>query len=216
MTIAALEKCQTELTTNYEGFVKRKIQEGKLHDLFKFQMQVIHQITNWKDESEKIDIIDHIITIFKEACQELVICQNCAQPFNFRHCKNPSETEQGYRHVIELSCNDCGDYFTIAEGREVVTHFNWNVLGIVENLRRRSRGFTIKYTLANLGNPALINIPNNGGRPVVWIDGNQVLRKEDALKYWERAKSFLKGGKKQTDIPELQWYETEEAKVFIM
>ncbi|MNI00930.1 hypothetical protein D3C73_537470 [compost metagenome] len=54
------------------------------------------------------------------------------------------------------------------------------------------------------------------GVELCWIDGNQFLRREEVLKYWERAKSLLKGGTMQTNISELQWYETEEAKVLIM
>ncbi|TLS49306.1 hypothetical protein FE782_25980 [Paenibacillus antri] len=196
MVLATFEKDNAQLT-EFRILIYNKIKDGKLLSVLKLLMKVIRDSTKEDEDDLRDQIIEDIMGILEDASISVLKCENCGTVFRFRHCKNPRDHQAGVIHAIELTCDECGDYFTFAEDREHVSYFNFNVLKKVDVLRRRGRGLTIGVTVGGLVEPALLKVAD-GERPSVWIDAYQVFKAEDVQMYWERSKAIIKRMKLNT------------------
>jgi hypothetical protein len=192
VAIATPEKDYDTRIADYTDMIRGMINEGKLFSIFKCQMKIIRDISAGDNDDELRDyVIYESINVIEMASNNVLKCQTCQEKYLFRHCKNPGEYNEVV-HAIELTCDGCGDCYTISEERERVSYFNWNVLKKVDDLRRRSRGFTVKVRFGGLNKPALLYVYNDEERPVLWIDAYQITKADAVQPYWDCAKTFVK------------------------
>ncbi|GLI09305.1 hypothetical protein YDYSG_53370 [Paenibacillus tyrfis] len=192
MEIATRKKDYDSITADYTDMIKRMIKEGRLFSVFKTQMEVIRNASNDNKDNELRDyVISESINVIEAVCNDVLRCRRCHEKYLFRHCKNPTENNEMI-HAIELSCDYFGDCFTLSEDRTRVSYFNYNVLKIVEVLRRKSRGFTIKVRLGGMYIPALLYVYNDEEKPILWIDAYQITNADVVQIYWDSAKALVK------------------------
>ncbi len=91
--------------------------------------------------------------------------------YQFRHCSNSLDQEPA--HAIELSCDECGDYYTYCEDRDEVSFYNSHVLKKVYNLRIWGKRIKIKLSYHGLSGPAILTFKDARETPTLWIDGNE-------------------------------------------
>lgn len=192
MSLTTLEKEGNVQLTDFKKLLSENIQQGKMFAVFQLLMKTTRELSEQDDEDFRSEFIVDLMEFLKDVCNSVLKCRNCCTNFQFRHCRNPRDNQNDIIHVIELTCEGCGDCFTFAEDRTSVSYFNFNVLKKVDNLRRRGRGLTIKVTLGGQIIPALLIVKDHSERSVVWIDAYQVFNAEDVQLYWERAKAIIK------------------------
>lgn len=197
MLLRTFEKESNTQLADFKKLISEKVQQGKLLSVLKLLLRITRDFTEEDGEDFRSEFIGDLMELLKDVCGSVLRCRNCCTVFRFGHCKNPRDHQNDEIHAIELTCEECGDYFTFAEDRDHVSYFNFNVLKKADNLRRGGRGLTIKITLGGLVEPALLKV-NDGERPVVWIDAYQVFKAEEIQMYWDRAKAIIKRMKLNT------------------
>ncbi|MNW56908.1 hypothetical protein D3C74_346650 [compost metagenome] len=213
LTLMATEKEKQFQISDYKKLIEKIIKEGSLFSLFKFQTEMIRELTadDEPDFTQK-RIID-FLSILKEVTDDCLTCTKCHQPFNFRICTGLSFEAD---NAIELTCNGCGDCFTHSEQRSHVTYFNFEAWREVDNLRKRSRGFTISYRLINSPKKALLYIYDNKEmRPELWINGYRIFETEEVKSYWNYSKDLMKKWKKNEE-PQAAFIQIENGKIYTL
>jgi hypothetical protein len=212
MAIAAQEKDIDTRVADFSDMIKGMIMEGRLFSVFKNQMELIRERSRYENDDELRDyLINESIILIEKVCSVVLRCESCHVKYRFRHCKNPIENNQRI-HALELTCDGCGECYTFSEDRERVSYFNWNILRKVDDLRRRSRGFTVKVCLGGLYKSALLYIYNDR-KPILWIDAYQITKADTVQQYWECSKAFLKQMKLNESTDE-ECIEIEGGKIY--
>ncbi|MDR9852045.1 hypothetical protein RJP21_00360 [Paenibacillus sp. VCA1] len=197
----------------YKNLIRKLIKRGSLFALFKFQTKMIRELTvdDEPDFTQK-RIVD-FLSILKEVTDDCLTCAKCQEPYNFRICTGLSYIKN---NAIELTCKGCGDCFTHSEKRSHVTYFNFKAWREVENLRKRSSGFTISYRLSFAPKKALLYIYDNKEvRPELWINGYQIFEAEEVKNYWVYSKGLIKQWKKGEEI-QLAFIQFEKVKIYTL
>lgn len=127
-----------------------------------------------------------------------MICNKCNLTYKFRICTGLSYKND---NAIELTCEGCGDCYAHSEKRSHFTYLNFGAWREVDNLRKRSRGFTISYRLISSSKKALLFIYDDKEiRPEIWINGYRVFKAEKVRSYWYYSKELIKEWKKNEEI----------------
>ncbi|MCG7379917.1 hypothetical protein MH215_23220 [Paenibacillus sp. ACRSA] len=198
MTLMTNQKKKQFHISDYKNLVREIIMEGSLFSLFKFQTETIRTLTT-EDEAEYTQQrIVEFLNILKEVADDCLLCNKCNQTYKFRICTGLSYKED---NAIELTCEGCDDCYTHSEERSHFTYFNFEAWREVDNLRKRSRGFTISYRLSSSPERALLLINDNKEMcPEIWINGHRVFQAEEVKNYWNYSKELLKKWKKNEEI----------------
>ncbi|MEK3852663.1 MULTISPECIES: hypothetical protein [Paenibacillus] len=212
MTLMTTEKEKQFQIADYKNLIEKLIKRGSLFTLFKFQTEMIRELTADDPDFTQNRIVDFLI-ILKEVTDDCLTCTKCHQPYNFRICTGLSYEKD---NAIELTCNGCGDCFTHSERRSHVTYFNFEAWREVDNLRKRSRGFTISYRLSYSPKKALLYIYDNKEiRPELWINGYQIFEAEEVKSYWDYSKGLIKQWKKDEEL-QSACIQIENAKIYTL
>lgn len=103
--------------------VKAALREAPLFFVFKYLLSLIRRQTEGMDEFLRNELMTEWTALILEAAQDRIRCIKCQDAVQFRHCKNPGPSDE-IVHVLELTCERCGDVFTLAENRNRVSYFN--------------------------------------------------------------------------------------------
>ncbi|KOR87545.1 hypothetical protein [Paenibacillus solani] len=197
--------------TEYKNLIRKLIKRGSLFALFKFQTEMIRELTADDEPDFTQKRIVDFLSILKEVTDDCLTCMKCQQPYNFRICTGLSYEKD---NAIELTCSGCGGCFTHSEKRSHVTYFNFETWREVENLRKRSRGFTISYRLSYSPKKALLYIYDNKEmRPELWINGNRIFEAEEVKSYWDYSKGLIKQWKMNEELQPV-FIQIENAKIY--
>ncbi|WP_145409784.1 hypothetical protein [Paenibacillus xylanexedens] len=184
--------------SDYKNLVREIVKEGSLFSLFEFQTEMIRKLTADDGTDFTQQRIVDFLNILKEVADECLLCNKCNQTYKFRICTGLSYKKD---NAIELTCEGCGDCYTHSEERSHFTYFNFEAWREVDNLRKRSRGFTISYRLSSSPERALLLINDNKEiRPEIWINGHRVFQAEEVNSYWNYSKELIKKWKKNEEI----------------
>jgi hypothetical protein len=158
--------------------------------------------------TERNYLISYIVNMLKEICEDTLRCHSCKKPYHFRHCKNPKSTRgNNVYHAIELSCSDCGDYYTFKENKKRVIYFNIYVQEQVSRLKRSAKGLMI-VTDRSLSHPAIVVIAKKETElPVLKINDWKVRKATMVKYYWDKAKNIQKSQRSvnKLEVEAISW-----------
>ncbi|MFD1773886.1 hypothetical protein [Paenibacillus rhizophilus] len=200
MSQVIVESEISQALQDYKQLAERLVRKGSVFSLFKLQTELIRKHSSGDDEELVQEMIFDFMEILKQVVDENVTCPKCNKPYTFRICTGLSrEHDNG----IELTCEVCGDCYSHSEQRELVTYFNINAWKEADHLRRRSRGFTVTYTLESLAAKAVLFIYDDMlKRPELRINGHRVFDPAEVKTYWEHSKRIIKQWKNGEEIIE--------------
>lgn len=213
MTLMTTETEKQFQISDYKDLIGKIIKEGSLFSLFKFQTEMIRELTADDEPDFTQQRIVDFLGILKEVADDCLVCKKCNQTYNFRICTGLSYKKD---NAIELTCEGCGDCYTHSEKKSHVTYFNIEAWKEVDRLRKRSRGFTICYRLINSTKKALLYLyDNNEMRPELWINGYRIFETEEVKSYWHSSKELIKQWKKNEDL-QSSFIQIENGRIYIL
>lgn len=190
MSQAVIESAFSQFIQEYKKIAESMIKKGLLFTLFKLQTDYIRKQSTGSDEDFVQDKIVELMELLKQVADQHLTCLQCHTAYKFRICSGLSREHD---NAIELTCEVCGDCYSQSEKGEYVSYFNFHAWRQVDELRRRSRGFTVNYTLGSLPEKAVLIIYDDKlKRPELRINGRRVFDPEEVKCYWEYAKRIVR------------------------
>lgn len=158
--------------------------------MFKFQTEFIREQSTGESEGFVQEMIVDFMEMLKQVADEHLTCPKCNKVYKFRVCTGLSHEHD---NAIELTCEGCGDCFSHSEKSNYLCYFNCHAWREVDECRRRSRGFTVTFTLGGLREKAAIVFYDDvSKRPELLINGRRVFNPAEVRGYWEHSKLIFK------------------------
>ncbi|MGF7049458.1 hypothetical protein J2T13_003969 [Paenibacillus sp. DS2015] len=212
MTLMTREKENEFQMVDYKRFIKKMIEKGALFSLFKQGTMMIRDMTSDDTPEFTQEMIVEFLNLLKEVTDDCLNCPKCYIVYAFRVCTGLS---YDHNNAIELTCGGCGDCYSHSEKKVCESYFNIMAWKEVDNLRRRSKGFTIVFRLGGPNKATLCVYNDKGKRPEIWINGYQIFEPEVVRMYWNSSKELIKQWRLGKDL-EVSYTQTENEKIYVL